>query len=393
MTKTGTYILVATAFLAAFVMQGCIIDDDLPEYVPPYPATNEEIPIRIGIAAGEKMNAGKEKTRAATVSLDDIDTLGLYGYYTSDERWEWMADNKPSTLRPNYFNNETLVKTTVSSDPPVYDWNYSGQPRFWPPDTRYKTSFFAYSPYVPTRNANGSSINLRDAALIPFPATASNIGIPTLKYTLPENIREHMDLMRGASIDMTGHGVDGAAGNGDDGKVPITMEHALTQISMSLQYDNPEEVNKYSEVVLNSIEISGIYNKGTLRLDNGEWLLDETAQRVNIPISGTNLAGEKFSDGYKIYKLLSPAAGTLMLIPQPLDNVYITLDIKFVDINPNSTPGGTDIPIRYSLKDTGVEWLPGRAIDYRFKIMGDFIYIHATLGQWGSYSSSVTVGI
>jgi hypothetical protein len=84
-----------------------------------------------------------------------------------------------------------------------------------------------------------------------------------------------------------------------------------------------------------------------------------------------------------------------MLIPQSLEQAVITLNLRVTDINTDETISVATPSISFMLKNTGVEWLPGRAIDYRFLFRGDFIYIHTTLTTWTTYgkTSIITVGL
>ncbi len=177
-------------------------------------------------------------------------------------------------------------------------------------------------------------------------------------------------------------------------KVPMTMEHALTRISFSLQFADPSEAAKYQKVDLLSIALSGLHDKGTLRLDNGEWIFDESNPRTSITIdkagelsdASKNITGG--DDGTDVYELIHPGVGSLMLIPQPLDNVNLTINLRFTDINP--LKGSLEVPIAYALADTGVDWQSGRSIDYRILLIGEFIAIHTSLTQWVQYPSYFT---
>lgn len=376
-------------FLVLTCLTGCFSNNVLDDQPQPKPDPSGNGPqIHFGLTAGV-VDETLSDTRATVVSLDDIDQVGLYGYYTADERWEWSADNTPSTLKPNYFSNEILHKE-VEAD--TYTWHHAGLPRFWPPDPRYKVSFFAYSPYIQTATGN-TPIDLTGNDIIPAPATSAQTGLPVLTYTVPANIGAHFDLMRGASIDMTWQGEDGIGGTIDDGKALITMEHALTQVTFTLQYANPEDDANYW-FRLDGIDLSGIYNKGTLRLDDGTWSFDPAAERKTLSIAAGNLSPESqtIDDGETVYPLLAPAVGSLMLIPQSLSNANLTLMVHITDTNPLKSP--IDVPISFALIDTGVEWVPGRSIDYRILIEAGFISIHTTITRWQNGGSpNVVVGL
>lgn len=363
-------IIIILLLLSLLSLQSCLKDEVISEV---QPKEDEEQKVIFGLWG----TAIERATRGKDVTLDDINKVGIYGYYTANERWTWSADNKPATLQPNYFANEGLLKSGASG---TYTWNYQGQPRFWPPDTRNKVSFFAYSPYVDTI----------DNTIVPSPAVPSETGFPVLKYTQPAKVINHIDILRAANIDMTKDGADGISGNADDGIVPLTMQHALTQITFSTQYSNPEDVNNYT-VLVNSISLSDIYTTGTLRLDNGQWLFDAAAEKKSLTMEGGDLAGEVINDGVKVYSLLHPSVGTLMMIPQPLTTSNLIVNLTFRDLN--QVKEDTTVPISFSLEDTGYKWEPGKSIDYRILIKGSFISVHTTIRTWIEYGSSLTGGV
>ena len=250
MIKTTTFITAIAALFTVLSFQSCSKDALIAE-VQPTPEEPEELEIRFGLRG---TNVTEVVSRGTTITLDDIPNVGLYGYYTANERWTWSADNQPAALKPNYFCNETLQKSGVSG---AYSWSYQGVPRFWPPDTSNKVSFFAYSPYVETVDGEGNPIDLTGQAVVPYPAIASETGFPTLRYTLPANIANHIDVLRAANIDMTKYGADGIAATADDGMVPMIMEHALTQITFSAEYANADDEENYT-VLINSVALTGI---------------------------------------------------------------------------------------------------------------------------------------
>lgn len=368
-------------------LQSCMHDEIIEEIKPkpePEPApVQKQQQIVFGLN-GTKIERG---TRGQNVTLDDISEIGLYGYYTANERWAWSAENKPTELKPNYFCNESLSK---SGEKGAYSWSYEGLPRFWPPDTQNKVSFFAYSPFVATIDNEGNPVDLTEKAVVPYPAVTSETGFPVLKYVVPADIPNHIDLLRASNIDMTKYGYDEIPSTPDDGIVPMTMEHALTQITFSAQYANPEDEKNYT-VNVNSLVISNISNAGTLRLDNGEWLFDEATPKTSLTIQGANLAGEIINDGNKSYPLLNPKIGALMLIPQPLASSNLIVNATFKD--PNPLKEDITVTISFALEDTGHKWEPGKSIDYRILIKGGFISVQTTIRTWIDYGNSLSGGV
>lgn len=383
MIKTTIFLTAIAALFTVLGLQSCSKDALIAE-VPPTPEEPEEQEIRFGLRGTD---VAEPVSRGTTITLDDIPNVGLYGYYTANERWTWSADNQPAALKPNYFCNETLQKSGATG---AYSWHYEGVPRFWPPDTGNKVSFFAYSPYVETVDGEGNLIDLTGQAVVPYPAIASETGFPTLRYTLPANIANHMDVLRASNIDMTKYGADGMAATADDGLVPMIMEHALTQITFSAQYANAEDDENYT-VLINSVALTGIYTQGTLRLGNGQWLFDADAVKASISIQGRDLAGEAIDDGNKLYPLLNPDLGTLMLMPQPLAASSLVLNATFRD--PDPLKDDVTASIAFALEETGLKWEPGKSIDYRVLIKGGFISVQTTIRPWIAYGSDLSGGV
>ena len=199
-----------------------------------------------------------------------------------------------------------------------------------------------------------------------------------------------MDVLRASNIDMTKYGADGMAATADDGLVPMIMEHALTQITFSAQYANAEDDENYT-VLINSVALTGIYTQGTLRLDNGQWLFDADAVKTSISIQGRDLAGEAIDDGNKLYPLLNPDLGTLMLMPQPLAASSLVLNVTFRD--PDPLKDDVTASIAFALEETGLKWEPGKSIDYRVLIKGGFISVQTTIRPWIAYGSDLSGGV
>lgn len=387
--KMNRYISIV---LAALLLPGCMKDKTLETRT----AAGESVEMVFGV--GE---AKTGTTRGFDTVLADLDEVGLYGYYTATERWAWSAANTSSRLKPNYFTNTPLWK---DGDAAPYSWRYDGLPRFWPPDTRNKVSFFAYAPYVATVDADGNPIDLTGELIVPYPAVPTETGLPVLNYTLPATIKEHIDILRAATIDMTRLGADeDPAATGDDGIVALQMRHALTRITYSAMYagaDKPGFVKPDYDVKVNSAIISGIYGKGTLRLDTGEWVFDPADGKISVSaMSGVDLADKYVGEtgdptplmNNKINLDPKDDVGALMLMPQSLDEAYLTVSLTFIDNNKTSTT----VPISFSLKDTGIAWEPGRHIDYCIQIKGGFITVHTSIELWISYGNngSANVGL
>lgn len=300
-------------------------------------------------------------SRAQTVDYSKLTGIGVYGYHTGTERWSWASANTPAALEPNYFCNTPLNKSE--------GWSYSPL-KYWPVDPIYKLSFFAYAPYVATRDGD-NPIDLSGAMLEPYPATDDQSGVPTLRYTVPEDIESQIDLLWAARHDMTGA----------DAPVTFDMKHALTKIHFTAQFANLEESTKGYSVSVKKITIAGVHGGGTLDLGSGAWSFPGGTPDASYVIEGTQLgSGQDVTTGYfDVKNWLSLPVGSLMLIPQDLADATLTYDLLF----DNGQGDKFDISMPFRLADME-PWAGGKAIDYRLMITAEFIRIRTALVRWQS---------
>lgn len=297
-------------------------------------------------------------TRGAPVTgLAGLADIGVYGYYTGYERWEWSWKNAPGELSTEgYFCNERLEQAA--------GWTYSPL-RYWPVDPRRKLSFFAYSPY----SAGGS------AAILPSPADSSVKGVPAITYTVPADIKEQSDLMWDAAIDR----------DADHRDVDFRMKHALTAMTFTAALANQDEVDENYTVTVDKISVSPVHASGTLDLTYGTWRFgtDNPAGDEFI-IEGSGLSGYVLGADVDSHNLLSPDAGALMLIPQDVSGVYLTFTLRF----DNGSGDITTAPVTYNLGQIGMPWEAGNSINYELKIRAKFITIQTTMQPWPANKQS-----
>ena len=315
-----------------------------------------------------------KQSRATVTDAGNLDTIGVFGYYTATERWIWSANNTPANLKANYFLNELVTKTGSG------DWVYDG-PKYWPPDTVNKLSFFAYAPYVET-----DEFGLLTAAdsITPYPYAKTQSGEPYLTYVVPLKARDQVDLIWDSKLDMTK----------DWAPVIFDMKHALTRLSFSAIIADSEWMKNYTAKIT-EISVSGVYGSGDLNLVTGEWtymgtndaeykLLLDTATPANSDLEDKLFNATQSTDvqsspsDSKKYDL-NKSDAYLMLLSQTITDdamLNITLEITFTSQPPISS--GLSIPIRAITP----EWLAGQAIEFKLLIKGEFISVTTTLIPW-----------
>lgn len=249
------------------------------------------------------------------------DSFGLYGYvYDSSSDWE---SNKTSLSPDSKIDNVEVSKLSGL-------WTADA---YWPGSTK-KATFFAYAPY----NCQGAVI--------------STTGTPSVTYTVPQTISQQQDLLIAKSSNDISC----------DGKTlpSLSFDHALSAIVF-------KQGTLPSGYTIKSIEISGVYNNGTLSFGGTDW---ENRQ------------------GAASYKSTS-LNDVLFLMPQtvPADG---KLSVTLYD-------GTKDIIVHSSLENT--EWKKGYKYTYSLsvnKLTGEY-HIEVTTPssttfdeKGGSFSYSVT---
>lgn len=310
--------------------------------------------------------SGTEGSRALPTDMANLQSIGLYGYYTGIERWYWASANVPD-LKADYFCNVELKKSA--------SWTYSPL-RFWPIDPAKKLSFFAYSPYQATTDGSGNQLNLSAAAIVPYPAIDSQTGTPAIAYSVDEQITLQKDLLWAAQHDRT---IESPS------PVAFEMQHALSSLTFSMSFATQDEADKGYSVDLVKIVVSGVYGSGNLDLGYGSWSFDSSHTKdAQYVIEGANLGQTHIDTGDTDTKVcLSAAAGSLMLIPQSLKGVYVTFYLTFTDPYVPTTTS----PVSFALGDYADNWEAGKAYNYEVLVRSEFITIHTSATAWSTGSA------
>lgn len=292
----------------------------------------------------------KVAVRGESITLADLESVGVYGYYTGYDRWNWISVNTPSVLKADYFCNVELKQDEL--------WTYSPL-RYWPVDPAKKLSFFAYAPY-----ADGN-----DPLIIPYPADGTETGIPRITYTVPPDIKEQVDLLWATNQDR----------NIESPQVDFMMKHALSAITLSAKFANAAEALKGYSVDIEGITIGGLHGSGSLDLGTGEWDFPSNAVPSDEYVLDNYLSNKRVVTGnVSSVPCLTNAAGLLMPIPQDLSDAFMTFKLKFTDENSNVTDNQTS----FMLSDTFSEWEAGKKYHYELLIKGEFITIETSSQPW-----------
>lgn len=196
---------------------------------------------------------------------------------------------------------------------------------------------FSYAPY--------NAVHAGSPAATINTATAS----PTLSYTVPDNVNNHMDLIAAsANVASVSFGTS----------VPLTFDHVLTAVRFKVDF----------ACKVKSLSVNGVYKSGTYTI-GGDWSGQSTTQNYTFSTglftaSGTNYAAEDF---------LIDGSNTLMLMPQTVP-AGATVVLNY------STDGGeTYQDLTASI--AGHEWQKGKRITYTISKTGvSYIYFDLAAG-------------
>ena len=219
--------------------------------------------LHTSVAQGIETPPAAPETRSAPVTgLSQYGAFGVTAYvYTGS--WN-------ESLTPDFMYN---VKVGQSGSGWAPDGFY-----LWPGAGK-SLRFFAYAPY------NGAGIAL---------SSQSQVGSPTLTYTVPAAVKDQKDLLAAQT--------DALPGN-TNASASLSFRHILTAVKFSCG-------NDMKSGTVRSITLKNVNSKGTYNLNTRTWSGQGTpasfTQTVGKAASGT--PGEVITDG----------EATFMLLPQTL---------------------------------------------------------------------------
>lgn len=251
--------------------------------------------------------AHRVMTRGTTITGETIEkySFGLSAIcYTGD----WPGEDEENKWTTNFAHN---IEVNYAQNA----WNLK-EPLHWTGSGRIK--FFAYSPYSA---ASGSSDNANSDTIIHSKPDAT--GVPTLTYTVPEDVTKQKDLLY-AVADCGGDGT----GDIQKGAVHLQFKHALTAVT--IQTGKNMLAGKVT-----GITISGVHGKATCQIGTGNWIPDGDDPNSSFSIDydedvelGWN--GDDLMTNPDIVLNKDEEGYTFMMIPQALTDKAI-LTISFTD--------------------------------------------------------------
>lgn len=305
-------LLAATAALA---FAGCSTDD---------PTGNDRVSDVVHFSA-------EPVTRGTPVTNENAHTyltdLGVFGYYTGQSNWSEGA-------LPDKMYDRKLLRSGST-------WVYDGVPVEWNANKATDLfTFFAYAPYATGiwdagTNAGGNGIVVNGSASTP--------GVPTITYTVPQDVEKQPDLMVAVPRKDIFKPIDGF--------VSLRLEHALTTVGFQVA-GNGEKIA--------GISVSGISITGTLAVDGSDILWSDLGGVVTATDFSASINTDPGEDYYTAQPSSSPnlmkGNGYLMMVPQALGpdaKVTITLvggDTRTINL-------GAHV------------WLPGKRVVYNITIL------------------------
>lgn len=243
--------------------------------------------------------------------------MGVFCSHTGTN--DWTSADVPDKM----FNRKLIYNDG--------NWDYDGSPEKWHAETMNdRFTFFAYAPFA--SSGNGMVVN----------GTSSTVGIPSLNYTVPEDVTLQPDLMvsvpRKDLLPM-------------NTPVDLEMKHALTCVGFQVAgYGNK----------IQGIAIKGVSMSGTLTMD-GENILWTNTGPVDVT---TDFTASLNTDEGETYYTAKPELSTdlmkddgyLMMIPQELRS-----DARIII---TETDGKT-----FEIGLNGYTWEPGIRVNYSITIV------------------------
>lgn len=246
--------------------------------------------------------------------------------------------------------------------------NKQGESNVWNPETQLqwlgsgKIRFYAYSPYTEQLSSDLTGQLAADeiVAASTYRLVHSGAeGVPTLIYTVPDDVTKQIDLMT-ARVDCAGDGSESAH---------LTFSHALTAVTIKTGAEMLKGTIK-------SVTISGVYGEGTYQIGAEGWTIpqgDDKKREFVVTLgndSEPDAANEepdtdtgKGSGMYQDKDMpIVKDEYTFMMIPQTLPE-GATLTVVFTD-----EFSQTEWTLTAGLKDQ--KWPMGKMVTYSINSTG-----------------------
>lgn len=266
------------------------------------------------LTRGKPVNEGKD--------LPEHFGLSAICYTGTWKEEEWTT---------NFAHNMQVSVTTGEPVEDKLDWMGSGN-----------VKFFAYSPYSEEESVKG---------IISHSATGTK-GVPTLTYTVPEDVTKQPDLVV-ATAECAGDG-----SGTTQGKVSLQFKHALTAITIKTG-------KEMLAGKITGVKITGVYGKGEYKIGSDSWTVSDAPQEFAVGQEVELPKDESESDkniNTKPGISLNSGEYTFMMIPQELKS-GAKLIVYFTD-----SLTQTSRTLTAELK--GMTWAMGKLVTYSISSTG-----------------------
>ena len=272
------------------------------------------------------------------------EAFGTFAYWTATD---WATDGDANV----FMNNDKIIQSPEYA--PAGEWGPE-QARFWTKSG--KITFASYSPYT-TGSDNGFS---------ELPTFSKESGFTFRNFTIPAD--GSVDLMvADLAVDQTKNDPQYQLSGNQDG-VPTLFRHVLSQIAFMFKTsENPNPNVEGSEIVINSVTIQNINNKGTYTQNNTDVWAGENGSESYEFNSDTNPVTVKPGDDPKGTEVES-----MILLPQELAEggqqivIDYTIRTKYAS---NDEWAEEPLTATVDLVTTEIpEWEPNQSIVYTITI-------------------------
>ena len=273
---------------------------------------------------------GRPQAATRSVQIEDeadfYDSFGVSAYAYSGD---WNEQCKP-----NLMYNVRVSRNAVSNR-----WVPDGRRYFWPKNKEW-VRFFAYAPYsLPS----GSRLL----------STANDGGIPKIRYRVPANVTDQIDLLIATPDAVRSEDYDVLVYPGKG--MPLTFRHALTAI----QFRVKSVAEQNSGRRIRRIQLSNVPNSGECSLQPDaaghlKWDIvfgtAGTRLHYTLDLDVPLIAGRQITEG----------AQTLMLLPHTIDaDVQIRVWLDEEDLDKTALH-------KFSIQ--GQTWPIGKTVTYAFSM-------------------------
>ena len=269
--------------------------------------------------------APQMETRSAVNNELEMSDFRIWGWRTSE--------------------NESSVPVFEGEKVSAGSWTYEGGTRYWVMDQTY--NFYAVHPVFPLEG-NETTVNV------------TSDGTFTINdFDCSKTGDEAVDLMTASAkglIYKTGETPQ---------KVGLTFQHELAKVDIVGQSEG-------SDAYITGIQLTGITSTGNYVMS--EWELDKT-EIVTYT-----------KDGFSLPAVPTNIFGSLLLIPQSVKDIQLSITYEFPGIANSSQ---TQI---LSLPATPDKWERGKHYQYSFTLKGNYIIFNSPqVNEWKEASGGIII--